>query len=575
GAGPVLRRHALLRGAGDPVGHPGAGALQHADPQGLRPPRPRRRPRLPRSRRRGVHPGPAASDDRPRGPPGAPADRRGEARRGRRPPRRCARLRFPPRPGPGLLRCLRRDPGRRPGPRRRGLRPRDRRRSPGPGPAASGAGRGGLHRPAHRRAGGAGRRRAGRPPPGTRGGTAVVTGVPAVPGPVLLVCHSTRPRGGLVHTLSLGEALLAAGVDVRLVALGDPAAGLFRPTALPHTIVAAPPPAETLEERVFQAVAALLHAQDCIAARAACRIRDGHALTGPRPQTVVVRTVHHVDDFTTRALIECQQRAVVDPDRVLVVSDHWRERLAAEYGVEATVVRNGVDPDRFGPGGPGERDVFRARAGAGPGTFLVLTVGGIEPRKGSVTLLEAMARLKAKAESNGAGLRPVLAVVGGHTFFDYRAYRDGALARLPELGLVEGRDILLLGTVSEADLGGWYRAADAFAFPSVKEGFGLVVLEALAAGLPVVASDIPVFAEYLEDGRSALLVPPGDAGALAGALDRLAGDRRLRRTLAAGGRPLLDRFTWAAAARATVDVYRSTHPFGDGTAREAAVGSLP
>jgi glycosyltransferase-like protein len=395
--------------------------------------------------------------------------------------------------------------------------------------------------------------------------------VSALP-PVLLVCHSTRPRGGLVHTLSLGEALLAEGVDARLVALGDPAAGLFRPTPLPYTVVPAPTPADTLEERVFAAVDALeagldalcpagpvvLHAQDCIAARAAARIRDGHAgerdlprPKGPRPGAVVVRTVHHVDDFTTPALIECQQRAILDPDRVLVVSEHWRRLLAADYGVEATVVRNGVDPDRFGHGTPGERAAFRARAGAGPDTFLVLTVGGIEPRKGSVTLLEAMAGVAARAN----GTRPVLAVVGGHTFFDYRAYRDSALARLPELGLVEGRDILLLGTVSEADLGGWYRAADAFAFPSVKEGFGLVVLEALAAGLPVVASDIPVFAEYLRDGESALLVPPGDAAALAEALDALAGDPELRRRLAAGGRPLVDRFTWAASARTHREIY--------------------
>ncbi|MDQ1565370.1 MAG: hypothetical protein QOF96_250, partial [Actinomycetota bacterium] len=223
--------------------------------------------------------------------------------------------------------------------------------------------------------------------------------------PVFLVCHSTRPRGGLVHTLSIGEALLAQGVDVHLVALGDPAAGLFRPTPLPHTVVASPAPADTLEERVFASVDALegglgalcppgpvvLHAQDCIAARAACRIRDGRALTGPRPGTVVVRTVHHVDDFTTPALIECQQRAILDPDRLLVVSEHWRGLLAADYGVDATVVRNGVDPHRFGAGTPGERERFRARAGAGPDTFLVLTVGGIEPRKGSVTLLEAMA----------------------------------------------------------------------------------------------------------------------------------------------------------------------------------------
>jgi glycosyltransferase involved in cell wall biosynthesis len=369
------------------------------------------------------------------------------------------------------------------------------------------------------------------------------------------------------------------------VALGDPAAGLFRRSALPHTIVPSPAPAETLEERVFAAVDALeaglemlcppgpviLHAQDCIAARAACRIRDGRSLTGPRPGAVVVRTVHHVDDFTTPALIECQQRAILDPDRLLVVSEHWRNLLAADYGVDATVVRNGIDPDRFGPGTAGERERFRARAGAGPDTFLILTVGGIEPRKGSVTLLEAMPVVAARANQPFSGDtpavssgdtpappgpgRPVLAVVGGHTFFDYRAYRDSALARLPELGLVEGRDILLLGTVSEADLGAWYRAADAFAFPSVKEGFGLVVLEALAAGLPVVASDIPVFAEYLRDGESALLVPPGDPAALAGALHRLAGDPALRQQLAAGGKPLVDRFTWAASARSHRDIY--------------------
>ncbi len=398
--------------------------------------------------------------------------------------------------------------------------------------------------------------------------------------PVLLVCHSTRPRGGLIHTLSLGEALRARGIDAHLVALGDPGAGLFRPTPLPHTIVAAPPPAAELEDRVFDAVDALeaglaercppgpaiLHAQDCIAARAACRIRDGHNARPGRPDVVVVRTVHHVDDFTTPALVECQQRAILDPDRVLVVSDHWRTLLAADYGVDATVVRNGVDPARFGTGSAGERAEFRARAGAGPDTFLVLTVGGIEPRKGSVTLLEAMAELAARAN----GPRPVLAVVGGHTFFDYRAYRDDALARLTDLGLVEGRDILLLGTVSEADLGAWYRAADAFVFPSVKEGFGLVVLEALAAGLPVVASDIPVFAEYLQDGRNALLAPPNDPAAVAAALGRLSADPGLRRRLAEGGRPLVDRFTWAASAHSHEEIYAGVR---QGSAAPAAIGS--
>jgi glycosyltransferase-like protein len=381
-----------------------------------------------------------------------------------------------------------------------------------------------------------------------------------VTSPLVLVSHSTRPRGGLVHTLFLAEALQRLGQDVHVVALGDPAEGLFRSTSVPHTVVPAPSePAPELEERVFAAVDALenglaplapagviLHAQDCIAARAAARLRDGRRAPGLR----VVRTVHHVDDFTTPALVECQRRSVLDPDRVLVVSEHWRKILAADYGVEAEVVPNGIDPGRFGPPVPGRRASLRARVGATDGRFFVLTVGGIEPRKGTADLFEALGQLRRSLDPP-----PVLGIVGGHSFQDYRAYRDAALARLPALGLELGRDVVLLGTVPEAELGGWYRAADAFAFPSVKEGFGLVVLEALAAGLPVVATDIPVFAEYLVHGQSALLVPPGDASALAGALEKLATDPALRRRLAAGGAPVVGRFTWEASARRHLEIY--------------------
>jgi glycosyltransferase-like protein len=376
---------------------------------------------------------------------------------------------------------------------------------------------------------------------------------------ILLVSHSTRPRGGLVHTLHLAEALQGLGEPVRVVAVGDPAEGLFRSTTVPTTVVAAPRSGSTLEERVVAAVDALamalrqlapgtvvFHAQDCIAARAAARVRD--AAGGAPP---VVRTVHHVDAFTTPALVDCQRQAILEPDRVLVVSEHWRQRLRNDYGVAATVVGNGVDPDRFPPVGIEEREALRRRIGA-QGRFLVLTVGGVEPRKGTVTLFEAMAELKHRLRPE-----PVLAVVGGHSFQDYRPYREAALARLPALGLEAGRDVVLLGTVSESDLGGWYRAADVFAFPSVEEGFGLAPLEALATGLPVVAGDIPALGEFLVDGNNALLVPPGDSAALAEALSALAASPSLRRRLAEGGAPVVERFTWPASARQHQAVYAS------------------
>ena len=373
---------------------------------------------------------------------------------------------------------------------------------------------------------------------------------------VALVTYSTKPRGGVVHTLALAEALTAARADVTVVALGDPDKGFFRPVAAPFTIVPAPAPAETLEDRVFQSVDALeaglsalagrfdlFHAQDCIAARAAARVRDSGA------GIPVVRTVHHVDDFTTPALIDCQRQAILEPDIVLVVSQHWRGLLKDEYGVDAGVVYNGVDRLRFGPIDAERRAALRRQIGA-EDRFLFLAVGGIEPRKGSVHLLEAMGRLKAEIDPS-----PVLAVVGGHSFQDYREYREAALAGMAAQGLELGRDVVLLGTVADTDLPAWYRAADALTFPSIKEGWGLAVLEAMAARLPVIATDIPVFREYLTPGDDALLVPPADPVALAGAMRLLVDDESLRDRLRAAGARVASRFTWEAAASRHLAVY--------------------
>jgi glycosyltransferase-like protein len=375
--------------------------------------------------------------------------------------------------------------------------------------------------------------------------------------PVALLTYSVKPRGGVVHTLHLAEALHAAGYPVRVVAIGDPAEGFFRPVRAPVSIVPAPPHRPTLEERVFASVDALaealpglavgyplLHAQDCISARAACRVRDASGGAAP----LVVRTVHHVDDFTTQALIDCQRLAISEPDMVLVVSDQWRRILEADYGVSATVVRNGVEVCRFQSAGRRLAASLRERIGA-DGRPLILTVGGIEPRKGSDTLVRALALLR------DGGLDPVLAVVGGHSFQDYRAYRERVFSLLPELGLEPGRDIALLGTVPDTELPSWYAAADVFAFPSTKEGWGLAVLEAMSAGLPVVASDLPVFREYLAPGLDALLVPMDSPAALAEALTSVLGDQQLAERLRAAGRTVAAKFTWEATAARHKTIY--------------------
>jgi glycosyltransferase-like protein len=395
----------------------------------------------------------------------------------------------------------------------------------------------------------------------------------STPAGVALLTYSTKPRGGVVHTLALAEALHGAGYPVRVFALGDPAAGFYRPVRAPVTIIAAPPTLPTLEERVFASVAALagslaghaiaypiMHAQDCISARAACRVRDAGPTDGrkdgdlgggrTRHVPIVIRTVHHVDDFTSPALIECQQQAIIEPDKVLVVSEYWRRLLAAQYGVEANVVHNGVDAARFRSADSSLTARLRQRAGAADRP-LILSVGGIEPRKGSDTLMRALAALRE------SGRAPVLAIIGGHSFQDYRAYSDRVLAMLPGLGLTLGRDVVQLGTVPEAEMPAWYAAADVLAFPSTKEGWGLAVLEAMSAGLPVVVSDLPVFLEYLQPGRDALVVPVGDAAALSSALAAVLDDPGLAADLKAAGLAVSCRFTWARSASEHQAMYAS------------------
>jgi glycosyltransferase-like protein len=376
---------------------------------------------------------------------------------------------------------------------------------------------------------------------------------------IAMLTYSVKPRGGVEHALSIAGALAARGHEVRLAALAAPGAAFFRAPGVPVHLVAHEPTDEPFDRRVQRMLDAyreglrpllgdggfvVVHAQDCLSANAALDLRDEGVVDH------VVRTVHHIDDFTSPSLVECQERSVVDPDLVLCVSRPWIAELRAGFGVRAELVRNGVDAGRFRPA-PDPAARMRERGAAGvDGRFAVLTVGGIEPRKGSLTLLEGFARLRRLAPE----LDPVLIVAGGATLFDYRDELARFAARAGELGVAE--HVRRLGTVTPAELERLYRAADVFAFPSEKEGFGLAALEALAAGLPVVASDLAVFRTFLADGASALLCPVGDGQALGDALARLARDGALRERLRAGGRAVVAAHGWDEAAAAHEQVYR-------------------
>jgi glycosyltransferase-like protein len=366
---------------------------------------------------------------------------------------------------------------------------------------------------------------------------------------IALLTYSTKPRGGVVHTLALAEALAAAGQEVTVWTLGRGGdGGFFRPVdpAVRQVIVPFPDrDGEDVGGRVRRSIAALrdafdpagydiVHAQDCISANAAGRC---------------LRTVHHIDHFSTPELAACHERAIRDPFGHICVSESVARELRDGWGIGAAVIPNGVDARRFAAAaGPSAaagaaRQAWRDRLGR-----YVLAVGGIEPRKGSIDLLDSFARLRQDRWSGPGGPGgPGLVIAGGETLFDYRSYRAAWQARADQLGLVP----VVLGPVPDGDLPSLVAAADVFAFPSTVEGFGLAAMEALAAGVPVVTRDLPVLREVF--GGAARF--GADTGGLAAALGDALG--RPDPALAAAGRALAARHTWAAAAERHLGLYRS------------------
>ncbi|MGF7235417.1 MAG: MSMEG_0565 family glycosyltransferase [Frankia sp.] len=372
---------------------------------------------------------------------------------------------------------------------------------------------------------------------------------------IALLTYSTRPRGGVVATLALAEALARAGASVDLWTLargGD--TGFFRPVDPAVGVHAVPfqdREGESLGPRVLRSIAALreafdraranqgydiVHAQDCISANSAAPC---------------LRTVHHLDNFTTPELATCHEKALREPLAHLCVSAAVAAELRAGWGITATVIPNGVDADRFrAAAGPeeaaaGRRDAWRVCLGR-----YVLAVGGIEPRKGTLDLVEAFALLQRDwlPPAGAADPRPPrLVVAGGETLFDYRDYRDAVDRRAAELDV----HIEVLGSIGHEDMPPLVAAAAAFAFPSTREGFGLAAMEALAAGVPVVASDLPVLREVF---TGAVRFAAGPAALAAGLADAL---RRDDPDLRTAGRALAARHSWDTAAAAHLAFYRS------------------
>jgi glycosyltransferase involved in cell wall biosynthesis len=215
--------------------------------------------------------------------------------------------------------------------------------------------------------------------------------------------------------------------------------------------------------------------------------------------------------------------------RILTVSSFSRDRICELFNIspeKVVIAPNGVSSHWRPANG---QDIADVRARLGIEQPFVLYVGSIEPRKNLGRLLTAWQRLG--AEKDGV----TLVLVGAQG----RVFRDAGFERLPS-------DVRATGFLQDADLRSLFTGAEAFVFPSLYEGFGLPVLEAMACGAPVVCSQAAALAEVA--GDAALLVDPLDADSIASGLSRMLADRELRQALRQRGFCRAAEFSWAATA---------------------------
>lgn len=316
------------------------------------------------------------------------------------------------------------------------------------------------------------------------------------------------------------EAMRAAGVPTRVVSMRGDADPL-----LPFRVRS-----EVRRGRYDLVHTHLLHA-------------DLYGRVGARMAGVPVVSSYHCDDpfHLIRGVRQMDALSARACSRIICISGAVKDFVHREIGVPGrllTIVRYGMEP---GPAGPG-REAMRAELGIAPNEPVIGIVGRLNEQKGHVYLFEAFRRVLASHP------RALLLVAGDGPLRE-------ELERLAgELGITERTRFL--GFRSDAPF--LVHAFDVAAVPSLYEGFGLVLLEAMAAGRPLVASEVSAIPEIVLDGETGLLAPPRDAEALAAALDALLSDpERAARMGAAGRARLLSEFTVGRMVDATADVYRS------------------
>lgn len=268
-----------------------------------------------------------------------------------------------------------------------------------------------------------------------------------------------------------------------------------------------------------------------------------------------VVTVHDLSFVRTPQMLPPLKRAyltrlcaasVAHARCVIAVSRQTAADVARFFAAPAAkihVVHNGVST-AFAPGDAESSALFRRAKGLPDRYFLYL--GTLEPRKNLELLVRAFARWRSEGGTAVSTVKLVLA--GGQGW-----YYDTIFAQVKDLGLAEA--VIFPGFVPAAELPDWYRGAELFVYPSVYEGFGLPVLEAMACGVPVVCSQADSLLEVA--GDAAVTFGVGDEQALAAALRSLSENPAKRDFLRRQGLVQAARFSWSQAGRQTIELYES------------------
>lgn len=375
---------------------------------------------------------------------------------------------------------------------------------------------------------------------------------------IALFTYSTKPRGSVIHTLELAEALQALGHRVCIFALDKDGSGFDHNLSCEFRLIPArDAPKEIdllIKQRIQEFVNYLIddsqnsqldydiyHAQDCISANALAIVRSQQIIPH------FIRTIHHIEDYNSPYLRACQDRSIREASLCLCVSDSWQKQIKKDYQIHAPRVINGINVSRFSDRKDGSEDSLKEHFGL-TGSPIYLTVGGIEPRKNSINLLKAFSQVL-KDFPNAQ-----LAIAGGSTLFDYQDYRDRFLTTAQQLGIDIGKSVVITGVLSNAEVCTIYRCADIFVFPSIKEGWGLVIFEAIASGLPMITSNMLPFTEFLTSTQ-ALLVDPNAVEAIAQAMRSLT-NPDLANSLIEASRCILADYLWERSAKMHLHEYQ-------------------